>query len=132
MTTRVAGWKCWAGLLAVGLGCGLVASLVHADEAKGISWTHGLSFQVRRKGEKDFTEKTQKIGADVFQDKGVNKLVYITEGAQIGLGAAGKVPGAGADVKAPKLFHALEVRVRKGDEKEFSDKTQKFSCEVFH
>lgn len=109
------------------LGLGL-ASLMAAD-TKGVDWKHGLNFQVRRAGESEFTDKTPKFGAEIFLDKDLNKLVYISETSSISLGSAAKI-GEGQDVKAPKLFHALEVRVRAPNESSF-DKARKYSSEVF-
>jgi hypothetical protein len=109
------------------LGLGLTA--LWAAETKGVDWKHGLNFQVRRAGQTEFNDQTQKYGAEIFLDKDVNKLVYICETASIGLGSPAKT-GDG-EVKPPKLFHALEVRVRAANEATFSDKTRKFSSEVF-
>ena len=101
-----------------------------AADTKGVDWKHGLNFQVRRAGQTEFNDQTQKYGAEIFLDKDINKLVYICESASLGLGSAAKV-GDGQEVKPPKLFHALEVRVRGANEATFSDKTRKFSSEVF-
>jgi hypothetical protein len=109
---------------------GLALTSVWAADTKGVDWKHGLNFQVRRAGDTTFTDKTPKFGAEVFLDKDINKLVYISETSSLGLGSAAKV-GDGQEVKAPKLFHALEVRVRGANEMTFSDKTRKFSSEVF-
>jgi len=115
------------GLLAL---AGLLGSFVWAQESKGISWKHGLSFQVRKAGQTAFTPDTPKYGAEVFLDKDLNQAVYIAETASLGLGTAAKLSDS-ADVKAPLLSHALEVRVRPVGESSFTDKTPKFSAEVF-
>jgi hypothetical protein len=117
--------------------CGLVAltalvgSYVWAQETKGISWKHGLSFQVRKAGEVAFTKDTQAFGAEVFLDKDLNQLVYIDEKGSLGLGTAGKLQ-EGPEVKPPLLYHAIEVRVRPVGVEGFGAKeVKKFSSEVF-
>lgn len=118
-------------LLAVALpilGLGLTSLL--AAETKGVDWKHGLNFQVRRAGQTEFNDMTPKFGAEIFLDKDLDKLVYICETASLGLGASAKL-AEGQDVKPPKLFHALEVRVRGANEATFGDKTRKYSTEVF-
>jgi hypothetical protein len=118
--------KRWAicGLVVLGL----VGTFTLAQESKGISWKHGLSFQVRKAGETTFTKDTKAYGAEVFLDKDINQLVYINEKASLGLGTAGKLQEG--DVKAPLLYHAIEVRVRPAGENGFGN-AKKFSSEVF-
>jgi hypothetical protein len=42
-------------------------------------WTHGLNVKCRRYGEKDFSDKTQVFGAEVFRDENVGVSLYISE-----------------------------------------------------
>ncbi len=109
---------------------GTLGSFVMAQETKGISWEHGLSFQVRKFGETAFTDKTQKYDAEVFVDKDISQLVYIAETGSMGLGAGKAQPGK--DVKAPLLFHGIEVKVRPSGETSFNKEAKQFSAEVFH
>ena len=114
-------------------GAALVAASFGADEAKdskGLSWKHGLNFQVRKAGQTKFDDKTPKFGAEIFLDRDVKKLVYVGETGAIGVAPADKL-AEGQDVKAPRLYHALEVRVRGPGEDAFTDKTTKYSSEVF-
>ncbi len=115
-----------AGLLAL---TGLMGTFVAAQDTKGISWKHGLSFQVREPGATAFTDKTPKVGSEVFLDKDLNQLVFIAENGSLGVGPSGKLQETG-DVAAPRLFHALEVRVRPAGKTDFKD-AKKFSSEVF-
>src|SRR5262245_39666213 len=115
----------WGLLLVIGF-CG---SFVWAQETKGISWKHGLSFQVRKVGQTVFTKDTPKVGAEVFLDKDIGQLVYISETGSLSLGASAKLT-EGAEVKPPLLFHGLEVRVRPVGENSF-DKADKINSEVF-
>jgi len=122
--------KRWSiyGLLALTT---LLGSFVWAQESKGITWKHGLSFQVRKAGQNAFTETTPKFGAEVFLDKDLNQLVYIAETASLGLGTAAK-QADGPEVKPPLLYHAIEVRVRPVGEANFGAAgVKKFSSEVF-
>jgi len=127
-----------AGLaLALGLGLVLVptqggkARAQGADEKK-LVWKHGLKFQVRKAGEKEFTDKTQQYGAEIFQDKLLNQLVYIAEKGDLSLGSAANADSIGTEVKAPKLFYALELTVREVGESKFEGKVKKYGIEVFN
>lgn len=120
-------------LLALGLGMERLSGLRAAQEApegKKLVWKHGLNFQVRKAGEAKFDDKTQKFGCEIFLDRDINQLVYVAETGRLALGTAAKLV-EGSEVKAPKLYHALEVRVRGAGEAAFTEKTRKFSTEVF-
>jgi len=123
------------GLLAalVGLWFSLASEQLSAALAqqagKGISWKHGLNLQVRKFGEKEFTN-APKYGNEIFHDRDLEQLVYINETGTLAVAPASKVPAAGADVAAPKLFHALEVKVRPVGEAKF-DKAVGYGIEVF-
>ena len=102
------------------------------DEDKTLVWTHGLSFQVRPAGVEDFDpKKTKKYGAEAFHDKSLKRMVYVCETAALGVGSATKVPTT-PEVKAPTLFHAMELRVRLPGENSFDGKTETFGIEVFN
>jgi len=107
----------------------LLGSFVWAQETKGISWKHGLSFQVRKAGQIAFTKDDPKFGAEVFLDKDTNQLVYIDEIGSLGVGTAAKLK-EGEKVDPPLLFHAIEVRVRPAGVAGFQN-ALKFSSEVF-
>lgn len=47
------------------------------------SWTHGLNLKCRRVGEKDFSDRTQVIGVEVFRDENTGTFVYISEDGTI-------------------------------------------------
>jgi len=76
----------------VGVVCFLLGSLVvqhlpfvqaQTVESKNPQWMHGLEFKVRKAGEKDFTDKTNKIGIEVFKDANNGNLIYISETGSI-------------------------------------------------
>ncbi len=117
--------------LAAGLAA-LVVALPLAAQGPGPApeWKHGLELQVRKAGEEHFTKDTKKYSAEVFLDKNVNQLVYMAETASLAL-APGSAAPASADIKAPVWNHALELRVRKAGENEFTKDTKKYGIEVF-
>jgi hypothetical protein len=42
-------------------------------------WTHGLNVKARKFGEKDFSDKTEVFGAEVFRDDNIGATIYIGE-----------------------------------------------------
>jgi hypothetical protein len=42
-------------------------------------WTHGLNVKARKYGEKDFSDKTQVFGAEVFRDDNIGVTIYVCE-----------------------------------------------------
>lgn len=120
-----------AGLVAAGLAGERLGALLRAQDEKKVTWKYGLSFQVRMAGQAEFDEKkSPKFGAEIFLDRDLDRLVYVAETAAVGLGAADKYKES-PDVQAPRLYHALEVRVRAAGQEKFDDKTPRFSTEVF-
>ena len=124
----------------VGLVCFLLGWLVapqlpwvRAQEAaKGPKFLHGLDLKVRKGGETDFTDKTPKIGVEVFRDENNGNWIYISE-----TGSLTVVPGdktAKAPTPSPKepvWTHGLDLKCRRYGEAEFSPKTRVFGVEVF-
>jgi hypothetical protein len=98
--------------------------------SKAPEWTHGLDFSVRRADEKEFSEKTRKVGGEAYLDSARNALYYITE-----IGAISVVPAGGftgpKEIKAPKWLGAMNLAVRVAGENEFTDKTKKIGVEIF-
>lgn len=92
---------------------------------------YGLKMRVRKPGVETF-DGAKAFGLEAYKDTGTGALVYITQDGFIAVAKAvpAKVPEA-KDVKRPKPLYGLETRVRKFDEVDFSDKTQKFTIEVF-
>jgi hypothetical protein len=120
-----------AGLLLAGLGGERLGALLRAQEDKKVVWKYGLSFQVRKAGQDSFDDKeSPKYGAEIFDDRDVKRLVYVTETAALSLGAPDKLKD-GPDVERPRLYHALEVRVRAAGQDKFDDKVKKYGSEVF-
>lgn len=107
----------------------LTGVYVFAQETKGVTWKHGLSFQVRKAGQAVFTEDTPRFGAEVFLDKDLTQAVFISEKGSVGLSSAANLKDA-KEVPAPQLFHGLEFKVRPVGEKSF-EKAKKVSTEIF-
>jgi hypothetical protein len=95
-------------------------------------WVHGLDLKCRKAGEKEFTKDTQVVSLEVFRDENNGNLIYITE-----TGAIAVVPGTAdakgptAQSKAPEWMHGLDLKVRKGGDKEFTPQTKVYGIEVF-
>jgi hypothetical protein len=90
---------------------------------------YGLVLRVRAADEGDFTSKTKKVAVEVFIDPNANTLFYLTDAGSV---AVVPNPGTFADVKGDKALSwvsAMNLRARKGGEKEF-DKAKKYGVEV--
>jgi hypothetical protein len=99
---------------------------------KAPQWVHGLDLKCRKAGDKEFTRETPIISLEVFRDENNGNLIYITE-----TGAIAVVPGpvgAGEPTptsKAPEWMHGLDLKVRKGGDREFTPQTKVYGIEVF-
>jgi hypothetical protein len=89
---------------------------------------HGHDLKVRPGGEKDFTEKTPRIGVELYHDVARNVVFAISEKGWI---AAVPAPVLGTDPQC-KWLTAHDLHARKADEKDFTLKTRKYGVEVFH
>ncbi|HEY1186091.1 MAG TPA: hypothetical protein VGE74_00480, partial [Gemmata sp.] len=89
---------------------------------------YGLVLRVRGAAETDFTDKTKRMGVEVFEDPNANVLFYITEAGSVATAPnTGKFP---ADARGVTWKSAMALRARKAGEKEF-DKAKKYGIEVF-
>jgi hypothetical protein len=93
-------------------------------------WSHGMELKVRKAGEDVFSEKTEKVGVEVYHDPSHGNLIYITDKGTIAV-VPGKAVERGKE-KDPDWSHAMEIAVRKAGEKEFTDKTRKFGVEAYY
>ena len=103
------------------------ATAPEADKVKAPKPLYGLTLRVRKADEPDFTDKTRKVGVEVFLDENSASLIYISED-----GAIAVVPGA-VDIKAGQGVewkHAMTLKARPGGIPEFA-KANKFGVEVF-
>lgn len=99
---------------------------------KDPQFQYGLSLKVRKPDQERFTADSKAYGIEAYKDNNTSGLVYITEAGLITTSAAvpEKTPTQD-EIKKPKALYGLTARVRKADEAEFTDKTQKFGIEVF-
>ncbi|MGL4552506.1 MAG: hypothetical protein ACRC33_15135 [Gemmataceae bacterium] len=105
-----------------------------AGDGKGKEplWRHGLTLTARKAGDKEW-DKGKKVGIEVFRDEGNGNLIYLNDQGQVSVAAAEAVTDATekGKVKAPKWLHAMDVKVRKAGEKDFTKDTRKVGIEVF-
>ena len=87
---------------------------------------------VRKAGEAEFTDKTQRYGLEVFVDDNNGNVIYIAETGAIAVVAGAGLPAPPAKVKAPEWKHAMELKVRNANDPDFNDKTPKIGLEVYH
>jgi hypothetical protein len=89
---------------------------------------YGWDLRIRGAEESDFTDKTKRIGVEIFEDLNANnQLIYISETGYLAI-----APNTGklADTKGMSWKPGMTLRVRKGGEKDFKD-SKKFGIEVF-
>jgi hypothetical protein len=87
---------------------------------------YGLVLRVRGADEADFTEKTKKLGVEVFEDPNAGVLFYLTEAGYIATAPVTKfIP----DAKSVTWKSAMALRARKFGEG--FDKAKKYGIEVF-
>jgi hypothetical protein len=98
---------------------------------KDPEWHHGLKLKVRAPKEETFGPNTAKFGVEVFKDGNTGDLIYITETGLIAIAAAPATPPAKDAVKKPTALYALNLRARKADELDWTDKTKTYGIEVY-
>lgn len=99
---------------------------VGTDKKAGWLFAHDLA---TRKGDEDkFTKDTTRFGVEAFKDGPSGKLLYISEKSSA---SVIDLPAQVMSDKDPVWHHALILKVRGPDEKDFSKDTKKFGVEVF-
>jgi hypothetical protein len=98
-------------------------------KSKAPEWKHAMELRARKAGEKEFTATTKAFGIEVFRDENNGNLIYITDVGTVAVLTG--APALGDKVKKPDWKHAMELRVRKGGDPDFNDKTPKLGMEVF-
>jgi hypothetical protein len=103
-----------------------------SGEGKEPLWRHGLTLTARKAGEKDW-DKGKKFGLEVFRDENNGNLIYISERGHVAVAPVDAVTDSTekGKIKAPKWTHAMDVKVRKAGEKDFTKETKKVGIEVF-
>jgi hypothetical protein len=112
---------------------GSIAVVPATGSAKGKPedpvWKFAMVLKARKAGEKDFTGSTKAYGIEVFRDENTNNLIYITDTGDISV-LPGSVPPIDKS-KTPDWKAAMELKVRKGGDPDFNDKTPKMGVELF-
>jgi hypothetical protein len=97
-------------------------------KTEGPKWLTGLDLPARKAGEKAFTKDTKVHSMEVFLDPNSETWLYITEKGNLAATPA-KTKAAGA-AGVPKWVHSVDLAVRKGGVKPFTDAT-KYGVEVY-
>jgi hypothetical protein len=100
-------------------------------ETKKPTWLHGLKLAVRKADEQDFTKDTKRYGIEVFKDDNTGLLVYVSETGSVAVVKPAGDAAPAVEVKTPTWSHGLILKVRKGGQENFDDKTPRFGVEVF-
>jgi hypothetical protein len=104
-----------------------------AADPKNPKWVHAVDLKVRAGGVKSFDKDTPAHGIEVFQDDNNGNLIYMCESGMLALvpGYKGLAPIPDKDVKEPEWMHGLDLKVRKGGQKDFDGQTKTYGLEVF-
>jgi hypothetical protein len=97
---------------------------------RGPKWFHGMEPKVRAPEQEKF-DSAKKIGAEIFKDENTNGLLYITETGAIAPAVSAAAAPDQKKLQAPKTQYGFILRVRGGDEPNFTDKTKRMGVEVF-
>jgi hypothetical protein len=102
------------------------------DKEKAPSWLHGLDLAVRKADEPTFTKETKRYGVEVFRDEANGNLVFVCENGSLAVAPGGaKLAAPTVNPKEPTWSHGWNVKARKYQEKEFTERTRVFGGEVF-
>ena len=107
------------------------AAAKDAKEAKATPrWLYGLKLRVRPSGENDFTRNYLKLGVEVYLHEPTGHLIYVGHNGALAVVETKKKFGE-MKLHLPKWTHALELKARKPDQKEFDPKTPRIGVEVY-
>ena len=96
-------------------------------EKRDFEYRTGLDMLVRKAGEAEFTQNTQRFGVELFRDLRSNRLLYACQTGSI---ATAPVPGNLVEDKGPKWHHGLTLKVREPEQDKF-DTAKAFGVEVY-
>jgi len=107
--------------------------LVNKDGSAGKEpdWQHGMTLSVRAAAEKEVGKDTRKYGVEAFKDSDNGCLIYIADNGTIALLPSKLARFPEGKSRDPDLKRGMNLKVRKVDEKEFTDTTKKFGVEVY-
>ncbi|MGL6075342.1 MAG: hypothetical protein ACRC8S_14395 [Fimbriiglobus sp.] len=95
---------------------------------KKAPWLFAHDLRARKSEEDKFSASTTKYGVEAFKDLATGKILYLSEKATT---AFADMPANVATDKDPVWHHALTLKVRGPNEKEFTKDSKKFGLEVF-
>lgn len=119
-----------AALILTCLSCG-DATLFAQQKPKDLQWTHAFDLGCRKLGENEFTDKTQKFGVEAFRDNNHTLGLYISQTGSLAAGPGFDSLKPPFSSKGPEWLTGLDLPARKAGEKEFTNKTQVHSMEIF-
>jgi hypothetical protein len=99
--------------------------------ARGPIHMHGLDLKCRKGGEKGWDKDTKNWSIEIFKDENTGFLMYLVENGAISVVPGFDTAAPPKDSKAPQWLHGLDLKCRKGLEKNFDDKTRVFGLELF-
>ena len=92
---------------------------------------YGFKLKARKAGIQSFEKDAKSFGVEVYRDNGTESSLYVTETGAIAVTKSTLDKSLEAkDVKKPKPLYGLEAGVRKLEEPDFTEKTQKLSIDV--
>jgi hypothetical protein len=94
---------------------------------KKATWLFAHDLRARKGDEEKFTRDTAKFGIEAFKDTASGRILYVSEKMTLALADA---PSAVGTDKEPAWHHALVLKVRGPNEKEFTN-ARKFGVEAF-
>jgi hypothetical protein len=95
-------------------------------------WMHGLDLKVRKAGEKGFDKDTKVWSIEIFRDENNGNLIYICESGMLAVVPGDKdAPAPTVKAVAPAWLHGLDLKVRRGGQKDFDGQTKTYGLEVF-
>lgn len=108
-------------------------SLVDKDTGAGKApdFQHGMNLSVRGPTEKDFGKDTKKYGVEAFKDADNGCLVYIADNGNLAVIPSKLAKFPEGKPKEPENRRGMTLKVRKIDEKDFSDSSKAFGVEVY-
>lgn len=98
---------------------------------KGAKYHHALTLPVRSASEDRFTDKSKRVGVEVYLDGNSGRLVYLTDAGFLAVAAAPPDLKAGDPTRKPVSLYGRAMRVRKATEPSFTDGTAKVGVEVY-
>jgi hypothetical protein len=116
---------------AIGVAPGGKGLKAPTDSPRAPLWTHGLDLKVRKAGVKGFNKDTKVWSIEVFLDDNTGEQIYLCESGMVAIVPASKDAVRPKEAKSPEWLHGLDLKVRKGGQKDFDGQTKSYGVEVF-